>query len=99
MQLFSIRRRSGWADTDEIGAADDRARAEAERLSEKLRHVRTYLLEEEDGRLGTLCFYEAENANVVREHARCAKIPADEIVPVGATMISVSDVELEGAPA
>ena len=42
---------------------------------------------EEDGRLGTVCIYEAESPEAIRTHAQRAGMPADEIVPVADTVI------------
>lgn len=44
--------------------------------------LRTYAVREDDGTLGTVCLYQSVDAHALREHARRAGVPADEITPV-----------------
>ncbi len=90
MQLYAIFRRSGWGTPEEIGAASERSTVEREKLG-GIRHIRSYVLQEENGRLGTICFYMAESPEAVREHARRADLPADEVVPVASTVVVEPD--------
>ncbi|MGH3022104.1 MAG: DUF4242 domain-containing protein [Gaiellaceae bacterium] len=88
MQLYAILRRSGWdtaADLEE--AAGRSARVGNEEMPDKVRWIRTYALGEEDGKVGTVCFYEAESPEAIREHGSRAFLPVDEIVPVPATLV------------
>jgi hypothetical protein len=56
--------------------------------------IRTYVLGELDGRLGTICVYEANDPDAVREHARAARIPCDEVVPIVAIDVKRPDPQL-----
>lgn len=87
MNLYAIFRRGGWPTPDKLEAADARSNAEAARRSDNVRKVRSYLLDESDSTLGTICLYQATSAEALAEHARAAELPCDEIVPV--TMIDV----------
>ena len=49
------------------------------------------MLAEEDGTLGTVCIYQATDADAVRRHAAAADLPADEIIPVVDTVIVRAD--------
>lgn len=82
MQLYAIIRRHIADSEAGLVAADERSTAERLTRSSVLEHIRSYVVQEPDGWLGTLCFYEAESAAALVEHARAAEIPADEILPV-----------------
>jgi len=46
---------------------------------------------EEDGTLGTVCIYQAEDEEAIMEHAQRAELPADEVIPVANTVIIRDD--------
>ena len=69
MDLYVIRRRSNWADADELEAAAAKSTAEGEKMREDVRWIRSYVVHEEDGRLGTVCLYEGSSADALRQHA------------------------------
>ena len=71
MQTFFIRRRSNWKDQAELGiAAGVSARVGNEEMPDQVRWIRSYVVREDDGRLGTVCIYQGKDAAAVREHAR-----------------------------
>lgn len=87
MDTYVILRRSAWADADELGvAAGVSTRVGDEEMPDDIRWIRSYVLAEEDGRLGTVCIYQASSADAIREHARRAGLPADEIIAVADTV-------------
>ena len=88
MQLYVIRRRSAFADIPDLERAAPRsARVGNEEMPDRVRWIRSYVVEEPDGRIGTVCIYEAADVVSIREHARRAEIAADEIVPVLNTVV------------
>jgi hypothetical protein len=89
MELFVILRRDGWRSGEELGAAAERSTKEGERRGD-VRWIRSYVLEEGQG-LGTVCIYEAESPETIRTHAHRVGMPADEITPVGDTVIMRPD--------
>jgi Nickel responsive protein SCO4226-like len=92
MDTYVILRRSAWADGDELGVAADRSRAVGdEEMSDDIRWIRSYVLEEPDGRLGTVCIYQGTSAEKVREHAQRAGLTADEVIKVADTVIIRED--------
>ncbi|HSS62825.1 MAG TPA: nickel-binding protein [Gammaproteobacteria bacterium] len=94
MKTYVIRRRSAWADARELEQAAARStRVGNEEMSTQVRWIRTYVLEEADGRLGSVCIYQATGAEAIREHARRAALRADEIYPVERTVIVREDPE------
>ena len=87
MSTYAILRRSGWDNADELEDAARRSAAEGDRMIEQVNWIRSYVLAEEDGRTGTVCVYQASSPEAVREHARRAGLPADEIIPVADTVL------------
>jgi hypothetical protein len=68
-----------------------RSTAEGERMTEDVRWIRSYVLAEPDGSVGTLCIYEASSPDAIRRHAKAAGLPVDEIVAVADTVIVRAD--------
>lgn len=91
MQLYAVMRRRGWRKPAEVEAAAERSRAEGERRGERLRWIRSYILGEQDGSLGSVCIYEAESPDDLREHAAAAELPADEVLPVARAVVVRED--------
>jgi len=88
MELFYIRRRNFWKNAKELEAtAAVSRRIGNEEMPDKVRWIRSYVLAEADGTLGTACIYQAVNPDAIREHANRVGMPADEIVPIGATVV------------
>lgn len=81
-----ILRRNGWRTADDLAAAAERSTAQGERMDGDVRWIRSYVLAEPDGQLGTVCIYQATSAEAVREHAKAAGLPADEVIPVADTV-------------
>ena len=52
-----------------------------------VRWIRSYVLAESDGELGTVCIYEAESPEAIRAHAHRVGMPADETTPVADTVV------------
>jgi hypothetical protein len=92
MKTFVIRRQSNWKDTAELGiAAGVSARVGNEEMPDRVRWIRSYVVREADGRLGTICIYQGTDASAIREHARRVGMSADEIVLVEDTVVVRED--------
>jgi thiamine biosynthesis protein ThiC len=92
MQTYVILRRSAWDDSESLDAAAAKSSQVAdEDMDDRVRWIRSYVLEEEDGTLGTVCIYQAEDEESIMEHAQRAELPADEIIPVANTVIVRDD--------
>ena len=91
MQLYAILRRSGWRTPADLEAAAERSTAEGEKRSDEVRWIRSYVLAEEGGGVGTVCLYEATSPEAIRAHAGAADLPVDEIIPVADTVIVRED--------
>ena len=88
MNLYAILRRSGWRSPQELEEAAARsARVGDEEMSDDVRWIRSYVLAEDAGSLGTVCIYQAVSPEAIREHASQAGLPVDEIIPVADTVV------------
>ena len=88
MELYLIRRPSGWRTPEELQAAAARSKQVGDdEMSTDIRWIRSYVVQEHDGGLGTFCIYEASGEEKIREHAERADIPATDIYPVVDTVI------------
>lgn len=92
MQLYVIRRPSAWVDQPELEVcAIESARVGDQEMADSVRWIRSYVVAEPDGRLGTFCIYEAANGEAIREHARRVGMPGEEFYPVADTVIIRQD--------
>jgi hypothetical protein len=88
MNLYVIRRPSGWRTPEELEAAAARSlQVGDEQMSSDIRWIRSYVVQEADGGLGSFCIYQASSAEKIREHAERAGIPATDIFEVAETVI------------
>lgn len=92
MDTFVIRRRNAWQNAQELEAtAGVSLRIGNDEMAEQIRWIRSYVVHEADGTLGTVCVYQATSVDAIREHARRVGMPADEITPVANTVIIRAD--------
>jgi Protein of unknown function (DUF4242) len=88
MNLYMIRRRTAWKSPEELQETAQRSKDVAEDdFPDDIRWIRSYVIAEEDGQLGTLCIYEASSPEAVRAHAEKVGMPADEVRPIADTVI------------
>lgn len=98
MNTYVILRRSGWQSPGDLQAAAARSsRVGDEEMSEDIRWIRSYVLQESDGSVGTVCIYQASSPEAIQEHAAKADLPVDEIVPVADTVFVRPDPETTAA--
>lgn len=94
MDTYIILRRNGWASGEELETAAARSREIGDgEMSGDIAWIRSYVLDEGDGRLGTVCVYQASSADAVRDHAGRAGLPVDEVIPVVDTVLVRPDPE------
>jgi hypothetical protein len=88
MNQYVILRRDGWRSGAELEEAAARSSATAdEQMPDDIRWIRSYVLEEGSGSLGTVCIYEASSPEAIRQHAGLADLPVTEIIPIADTVI------------
>jgi len=94
VETYVILRRSGWRSPEDLQAAAERsAKVGDEEMSDDIRWIRSYVLQEDGGSVGTVCIYQASSPEAIREHASRADLPADEIIPVADTVFVRPDPE------
>jgi Nickel responsive protein SCO4226-like len=92
METFVIRRRNAWRSPQELEAAAAKSRRIGDQeMPDKVRWIRSYVVKEADGTLGTACIYQAVSPEAIRQHAGRVGMPADEIIPVAATVVVRED--------
>ena len=87
METYVILRRGGWRTPEELKEAAGRSTAEGDQMPDDIRWIRSYVLSEPDGALGTVCIYQASSPEAIRTHAYRASLPVDEIVAVADTVV------------
>src|SRR6476620_10781218 len=88
MQLSALRRRGEWKSLEERQATAERSSQIGDgEMSDQVRWIRSYVTQDDDGTLGTICIYEAVSADALRDHAKRVGMPADEINPIADTVI------------
>ena len=97
MNQYAILRRSGWKSGGDLEQAAARSiKVGDEEMPQDIRWIRSYVLDEGAGTVGTVCIYEASSPEAIREHAQCADLPVDEIIPIADTVIVREDPAARG---
>lgn len=92
VELYGILRRNGWQTGAELEAAAARSTLVGdEQMPDDIRWIRSYVLEESDGSVGTVCIYEATSPEAIRRHASLAELPVDEIIRIADTVVVRAD--------
>src|SRR5688500_7653182 len=88
MKTYAILRRSGWRSPEDLAEAAERSRQVGdEQMPDDVRWIRSYVLEEGNGSVGTVCIYQATSPEAIRRHASAADLPVDEIIAVADTVL------------
>ena len=87
MNLYAIRRRDYWGSAEALQETAAKSAQVGEEMADDVRWIRTYVVQEESGRLGTVCIYEGTSPEKVREQAERTGMPADEIAQVLDTVV------------
>jgi hypothetical protein len=92
MDTYVILRRSGWRSPEDLQRAAERSKQVGdEQMSDDIRWIRSYVLEEDGGAVGTVCIYQASSPDAIREHASRADLPVDEVIRVADTVVVRED--------
>jgi Nickel responsive protein SCO4226-like len=88
MKMYAIRRRNAWESADELEGVAGRSKEIADsEFPQEIRWIRSYVIAEADGTLGSVCIYEASDVEAVRKHAARVDMPADEIDEIADTVV------------
>jgi hypothetical protein len=94
MNMYVIRREKAWESPEELEATAERSKQVAEDdFPDDIRWIRSYVIKEDGGTLGTVCIYQATDIDAVRNHAKRVGMPADEVLEVADTVIIRPDPE------
>ncbi|HUA06561.1 MAG TPA: DUF4242 domain-containing protein [Solirubrobacteraceae bacterium] len=93
MNTYVILRRDGWRTGDDLLLAAERSTAVGEDMSDDVRWIRSYVLEEANGSVGTVCIYQGTSPEAIRRHADRADLPISEIIQVADTVLVRPDPE------
>ena len=73
MRTYAIRRKNAWASPAEVEQVAARSKQVAdEEFPTDVCWIRSYVIAEEDGTLGSVCIYQAASPEAIREHAPAA---------------------------
>jgi hypothetical protein len=98
MNTYVIRREKAWASPEELEATAARSKqVAASDFPDDIAWIRSYVIKEEGGTLGTVCIYQATSIEAVRDHAKRADMPADEVLEVADTVIVRPDPQPQAA--
>jgi hypothetical protein len=87
MNTYTIVRRNGFASAEDLQQAAARSTEVGDKDGSGVRWIRSYVVAEDSGELGTFCIYEADSPEAIRAHAAAAVLPVDEIIPVADTVV------------
>jgi hypothetical protein len=87
VELYGILRRKGWPSGAALEEAAARSTREGDKEGSGVRWIRSYVLGEEGGEVGTFCVYEADSPDAIRAHADAADLPVDEVVKIADTVV------------
>lgn len=94
MKTYVIRRERAWQSAEELEATAARSKQVAEDdFPEDIAWIRSYVISEPGGSLGTVCIYQASDDEAVRRHAQRVDMPADEVLEVADTVVIRPDPE------
>jgi len=94
MNNYAILRRSGWKSGGDLEEAAERSgKVGDEEMPDDIRWIRSSVLEEGGGSVGTVCIYQATSPEAIEKHAEIAQLPVDEIIPVADTVVVRPDPE------
>jgi len=88
MATYAIRRKNAWRSPEELEQVAARSKQVAdEEFPTDVRWIRSYVIAEEDGTLGSVCIYQSVSPEAIRKHAHRVGMPADEIWPAADTVV------------
>jgi hypothetical protein len=88
MNTYAIRRMNAWQSPEEVEGVAERSGKIAESdFPEEIRWIRSYVIAEADGTLGSICIYQATDYDAIRRHAHRVGMPADEILDIADTVV------------
>jgi hypothetical protein len=97
VNTYVILRRSAWKSPEDLQEAAERSTRAGEEMSDDIRWIRSYVLQEDGGSVGTVCIYQATSEEAIRSHGDLAQLAVDEVIPVADTVVVRPDPETAAA--
>ena len=98
MNTYVIRRERAWDSAEQLEQTAERSKQVAESdFPDDIRWIRSYVIDEGGGTLGTVCIYQASSIEAVRDHPKRVDMPADEVLEVADTVVIRPDPEPQPA--
>jgi len=98
MNTYAIRRLNAWQSPQQVEEVAARSKAVADDdFPDDIRWIRSYVIAETDGTLGSICIYQATSPEAIRQHAQRVGMPADEILDVADLVVIRPDPVAETA--
>jgi hypothetical protein len=91
MDLYAIRRPDAWKTIEQVQTIGAKSMKVGNEMSDRVRWIRSYVVQEPGGLFGSICIYEAKDTASIREHAKQVGMPGDEIYPVVDTILVRED--------
>lgn len=92
MNTYIIRRRNAWSTVAELERAAGRSsRVGDQEMPQQVRWIRSYIVEERDGSLGSVSVYQAVDVEALQQHAERSGLPCDEVIRIRTTAIMRPD--------
>ena len=87
MNTYIVLRRSAWRSPEDLKAAAGRSTAAGDQMAAEIRWIRSYVLDEGGGTLGSVCVYQATSPEALRTHAAKSIMACDEIISIADTVV------------
>jgi hypothetical protein len=88
MNTYAIRRKDAWSSPEEVERVAARPKEVADgEFPDHIRWIRSYVIAEANGSLGSVCIYQASDPEAIRRHAHRVGMPADEIWDAANTVV------------
>ena len=88
MNTYLIRREKAWKSPEELEQTAARSKEVAEdEFPDDISWIRSYVIAEDGGTLGTVCVYQATDVEAVLKHAKRVDMPADEVLEVADVVV------------
>jgi sporulation protein YlmC with PRC-barrel domain len=98
MNTYAIRRKHAWQSPEEVERVAARSKEIADSdFPKDISWIRSYVIAEEDGTLGSICIYQASDREAVRAHAHRVGMPADDILDIADLVVIRPDPDREPA--
>jgi hypothetical protein len=91
VNTYVVLRRCAWRSSHDLQEAMKEAEAALQWAPDDIGWIRSYLLAEPDGSIGSACVYRATSPEMVRAHAARAGLPIDEIVALRESLVVEPD--------